>query len=97
MRRADGANISPKKTLSEDVASAQDGVATLTDVLTSTASSQLRLPSCAASVDPADFLRWKIRFDTSLCPDITIAVRMDEANKAVLPPEKPRHDPDGPN
>jgi hypothetical protein len=65
VRRADGANISPKKTLSEDVASAQDGVATLTDVLTSTASSQLRLPSCAASVDPADFfaLEDQIRYE----------------------------------
>lgn len=28
--------------------------------------------------------RWKIRFDTSLCPDITVAVRLDHANKAVL-------------
>ncbi|MDO9053442.1 MAG: recombinase family protein [Gallionella sp.] len=28
--------------------------------------------------------RWKIRFDTSLCPDITVAVRLDHANKSVL-------------
>jgi hypothetical protein len=28
--------------------------------------------------------RWKIRFDTSLCPDITVAVRLDHDNKAVL-------------
>jgi len=29
-------------------------------------------------------LRWKIRFDASLCPDITIALRMNEGNAAVL-------------
>ncbi|MDM8007121.1 MAG: hypothetical protein QUV05_13365, partial [Phycisphaerae bacterium] len=27
--------------------------------------------------------RWKVRFDTSLCPDITVAVRLDHANQAV--------------
>lgn len=29
-------------------------------------------------------LRWKIRFDTSLRPDITVAVRMDAENHAIL-------------
>jgi DNA invertase Pin-like site-specific DNA recombinase len=28
--------------------------------------------------------RWKIRFDTSLLPDITVAVRLDQANQAPL-------------
>ena len=28
--------------------------------------------------------RWKIRFDTSLAPDITVAVRLDQGNKAPL-------------
>lgn len=28
--------------------------------------------------------RWKVRFDTSLAPDITVAVRLDEANQAPL-------------
>jgi len=28
--------------------------------------------------------RWKIRFDTSLTPDITVAVRLDETNEAPL-------------
>ena len=28
--------------------------------------------------------RWKVRFDTSLCPDITVAVRLDLANRAAL-------------
>lgn len=28
--------------------------------------------------------RWKVRFDTSLLPDITVAVRLDQQNQAVL-------------
>jgi DNA invertase Pin-like site-specific DNA recombinase len=32
----------------------------------------------------AGSLRWNIRFDTGLSPDITIAVRMDEANQQAL-------------
>jgi len=28
--------------------------------------------------------RWKIRFDTSLAPDVTVAVRLDETNQAPL-------------
>ncbi len=28
--------------------------------------------------------RWKVRFDTSLAPDITVAVRLDQENKAPL-------------
>lgn len=31
---------------------------------------------------PAGLLRWKLRFDTSLMPDITIVVRMDRSNSA---------------
>lgn len=27
---------------------------------------------------------WKVRFDTSLTPDITVAVRLDETNQAPL-------------
>ena len=30
---------------------------------------------------PAGLLRWKLRFDTSLAPDITVVVRMDRANR----------------
>lgn len=33
---------------------------------------------------PNGHSRWKIRFDTSLLPDITVAVRLDHANKAPL-------------
>lgn len=28
--------------------------------------------------------RWKVRLDTSLCPDITVAVRLDASNEAAL-------------
>ena len=28
--------------------------------------------------------RWKVRFDTSLAPDITVAVRLEESNQAAL-------------
>ena len=28
--------------------------------------------------------RWKVRFDTGLAPDITVAVRLDESNQAAL-------------
>ena len=31
---------------------------------------------------PTGLLRWKLRFDTSLAPDITVVVRMDRANRA---------------
>lgn len=33
---------------------------------------------------PSGALRWKIRLDASLCPDITLALRMDAANSQVL-------------
>ncbi|MBO9698359.1 MAG: recombinase [Sphingopyxis sp.] len=33
---------------------------------------------------PTGLLRWKLRFDTSLSPDITIVVRMDQCNQAPL-------------
>jgi DNA invertase Pin-like site-specific DNA recombinase len=32
----------------------------------------------------AGSLRWKIRLDTSLCPDITVAVRLDAENSGIL-------------
>ena len=33
---------------------------------------------------PAGRLRWKVRFETGLLPDITIAVRMDGPNRSIL-------------
>ena len=32
----------------------------------------------------AGLRRWNIRLDTGLAPDLTVALRMDDANKAVL-------------
>ncbi len=32
----------------------------------------------------AGSLRWQIRFDTELCPDLTVVVRMDQANEQAL-------------
>ncbi|WP_342634677.1 recombinase family protein [Borborobacter arsenicus] len=33
---------------------------------------------------PTGSLRWKVRFDTGLHPDITIAIRMDAENRSVM-------------
>jgi hypothetical protein len=33
---------------------------------------------------PAGSLRWQIRFDLGLWPDVTVAVRMDEPNQNAL-------------
>jgi DNA invertase Pin-like site-specific DNA recombinase len=40
------------------------------------------LARCNSQHDGAS--RWKVRFDTSLLPDITVAVRMDRSNQSVL-------------
>ena len=39
---------------------------------------------CRCYKTHSNMYRWKIRFDTSLNPDITIAVRMDSSNKETL-------------
>lgn len=33
---------------------------------------------------PTGSFRWRVRFDRSLCPDVTVAVRMDPTNEAAL-------------
>src|SRR3546814_8868524 len=33
---------------------------------------------------PTGLLRWKLRFDTSLAPDITVVVRMNQTNRLPL-------------
>lgn len=38
---------------------------------------------CRCNQLPTGGFRWKVRFDTSLCPDITIAVRMNEGNSTI--------------
>lgn len=42
----------------------------------------LVLARCHAT--PAGSHRWKVRFDTSLCPDITVAIRLDYDNQAAM-------------
>lgn len=42
----------------------------------------LVLARCQSSDDGRR--RWQIRFDTGLCPDITVAVRLDETNQKIL-------------
>ena len=39
---------------------------------------------CVCRATPAGSLRWQIRFDVGLWPDITVAVRMDEPNQSAL-------------
>lgn len=50
----------------------------------STANSPSRSCSRAAGRPPRAGGSWKLRLDTSLCPDITIAVRLDHTNAAAL-------------
>jgi hypothetical protein len=38
---------------------------------------------CRCRETPAGSLRWTIRFDSSICPDITVAIRMASDNEAI--------------
>ena len=55
-----------------------------TDLLQVTGEFNLSLVLARCQVSGSGRYRWKIRFDTSLAPDITVAVRLDQANQAVL-------------
>ncbi len=57
--------------------SAQNDVLTINDEWTAS----VVIARCHST--PAGTLRWKLRFDISLAPDITIAVRMEQANRQV--------------
>jgi DNA invertase Pin-like site-specific DNA recombinase len=52
----------------------------VTDLLTINREFTASLVIVRCQETPAGSLRWHIRLDTGLCPDITIAVRMDPAN-----------------
>jgi DNA invertase Pin-like site-specific DNA recombinase len=56
----------------------------LTDVLTINGEFTVSIVIARCLRTPSGLLRWKIRFDTGLRPDLTVAVRMDEANENVL-------------
>jgi DNA invertase Pin-like site-specific DNA recombinase len=55
-----------------------------TDLLTVNGEFSVSLVLSRCQLLDNDRRRWKVRFDTSLAPDITVAVRLDEANQAPL-------------
>lgn len=55
-----------------------------TDLLLVNGEFSLSLVLARCQVPENGRYRWKIRFDTSLAPDITVAVRLDQTNQAVL-------------
>ena len=55
-----------------------------TDLLTVNAEFTVSLVLARCQSFDNDRRRWKVRFDTSLAPDITVAVRLDETNQAPL-------------
>jgi DNA invertase Pin-like site-specific DNA recombinase len=56
----------------------------VTDLLTVNGEFTSSIVIARCQQTPAGSLRWKIRLDTGLAPDITVALRMDEANGAPL-------------
>jgi hypothetical protein len=74
--------------LAETVTSIENGGASveldaLTDVLTVNGefTASIVIARCART---SGGFRWKVRLDTGLRPDVTVAIRMDEVNEAVL-------------
>lgn len=55
-----------------------------TDLLTVNAEFSVSLVLSRCQVLDSQRRRWKVRFDTSLAPDITVAVRLDESNQVPL-------------
>lgn len=55
-----------------------------TDLLTVNQEFSLSLVLARCQVQPSGLCRWKVRFDTGLLPDLTVAVRLDRDNKAPL-------------
>lgn len=55
-----------------------------TDLLTVNAEFSVSLVLSRCQVLDSQRRRWKVRFDTSLAPDITVAVRLDESNQMPL-------------
>jgi hypothetical protein len=56
----------------------------LTDLLTINDEFTTSIVIARCQQTPAGSLRWKIRLDMGLAPDITVAIRMDEANQTPL-------------
>ena len=66
-----------------------------TDLLTVNGEFTASIVVVRCQTTAAGSLRWQIRFDVGLWPDITVAVRMDQPNRErsrLLPPASDRHD-----
>ena len=55
-----------------------------TDLLTVNREFSISVVLARCQTHDSGRLRWKVRFDTSLAPDITVAVRLDQPNQAPL-------------
>jgi DNA invertase Pin-like site-specific DNA recombinase len=55
-----------------------------TDLLTVNGEFTASVVIVRAQTTPGGALRWKVRFDVGLSPDITVAVRMNASNEAIL-------------
>jgi hypothetical protein len=55
-----------------------------TDLLTINGEFTASIVVVRCRTTPAGSLRWKIRFDVGLWPDITVAVRMNQPNREAL-------------
>lgn len=55
-----------------------------TDLLTINGEFTASIVIVRAQTTPGGALRWKVRFDVGLSPDITVAVRMNASNQAIL-------------
>ena len=55
-----------------------------TDLLTVNSEFTASIVVVRCRTTPAGSLRWQIQFDVGLWPDITVAVRMDQANQSAL-------------
>jgi hypothetical protein len=55
-----------------------------TDLLTVNREFSVSIVLCRCQMLETGSRRWKVRFDTSLLPDITVAVRLDAANEVPL-------------
>lgn len=56
----------------------------ITDLLTINGEFSTSIVIARCQQTPAGSLRWKIRLDTGLAPDITVALRMDRTNETPL-------------
>ena len=55
-----------------------------TDLLTVNREFSISVVLARCQTHDSGRLRWKVRFDTSLAPDITVAVRLDQPNQSPL-------------